>query len=62
MVRVLAPLCAVVGLLCLVVGLVWAELDLHTMAGVRLVGLGAIGLLLGAALAGLHELTAARRR
>jgi hypothetical protein len=62
MVRVLAPLLGLVGLLCLVVGLVWAELELHTMAGVRLVGLGVVGLLLGAALVGLHELAAARRR
>ena len=62
MVRVLAPLVGVVGFVLLVVGLAWAQVDVRTMAGVRLVWFGAIGLLLGAALVGLHELGGPRRR
>ncbi len=43
--RWLAPLVGVVGLLALVVGVAWAELDWYTMGGVPLVGVG-IGLVL----------------
>ncbi len=60
--RVLAPLLGVVGLVCLVAGLAWAELDLHTMAGVWLVAVGALALLLGAAVVGVAELGHLRRR
>jgi hypothetical protein len=59
--RWLAPIAGVLGLLVLVVGIIWAELDLTTTNGVSLVVLGALGLLLGAVLAGVHE-SAARRR
>ncbi|MGY1633296.1 hypothetical protein ACI784_16475 [Geodermatophilus sp. SYSU D01186] len=47
--RWLAPLAGVVGLLMLVVGLVWAEIDLATTGGMGLVGLGVL-VLIGAAL------------
>ena len=40
--RWLAPLVGVVGLLTLVAGVVWAELDVDTMGGVPLVGVGGI--------------------
>ncbi|MGY1636610.1 hypothetical protein ACI78V_08140 [Geodermatophilus sp. SYSU D00742] len=40
--RWLAPLAGVVGLLVLVVGLVWAELDVATTGGMGLVGLGVL--------------------
>ncbi|SFL34365.1 hypothetical protein [Geodermatophilus ruber] len=53
--RWLAPVAGAVGLLALVVGLVWAELDMTSMSGVGLVGLGAVGLLLGAAVAGVRQ-------
>jgi apolipoprotein N-acyltransferase len=47
--RLLAPLAGVVGLLMLVVGLVWAEIDVATMGGMGLVGLGVL-VLIGAVL------------
>jgi hypothetical protein len=51
----------VLGLLVLVVGLAWAERDMGSMNGVALVGLGVLGLVLGAVVAGVHE-GATRRR
>ncbi|MGK5115078.1 MULTISPECIES: hypothetical protein [unclassified Geodermatophilus] len=62
--RVLAPLTAIVGLAALVVGLVWSELDVSSMHSVTLVGIGALALLVAAAMAGLHEAAAlmSRRR
>ncbi|MFW3172057.1 hypothetical protein [Geodermatophilus sp. CPCC 206100] len=62
--RLLAPLIAIVGLVALAVGLVWAELEVTSMGGVRLVGVGALALLAAAALAGVHEsgARASRRR
>ena len=51
----------VLGLLVLVVGLVWAERDMGSMNGVGLVGIGVLGLVLGAVLVGVHE-GATRRR
>jgi hypothetical protein len=59
--RLLAPIAGVLGLLALVGGIVWAELDMTTTNGVGLAGLGALGLLLGAVVAGVHE-AAGRRR
>ena len=49
--RWLAPLVGVVGLLTLVAGVVWAELDVDTMGGVPLVGVGGVLLLLAAVVA-----------
>jgi hypothetical protein len=49
--RWLAPLVGVVGLLTLVVGVLWAELDMSTMGGVPLVGAGGVLLVVAAALA-----------
>ncbi len=50
--RWLAPLVGVVGLLALVVGVVWAELDMSTMGGVPLAGAGVV-LVLAAVVEGL---------
>ena len=61
MTRWLAPLGAAVSLLVLFVGLVRAEADTATVAGVSMVLWGATGLLLIAAVVGAVELTAARR-
>ena len=61
MTRWLAPLVAAVGLLGLLVGFLWAEW-FDRMIGVRFVLWGAIGLVLAAAVAGLHEYAAASRR
>lgn len=49
--RVLAPVLGVVGLVVLVVGVLWAELDRSTMGGVPLVGVGGALLLAAAAVA-----------
>jgi peptidoglycan/LPS O-acetylase OafA/YrhL len=59
--RWLAPLVGVVGLLTLVGGVVWAELDVHTMGGVPLVGVGGVLLLAAAVVAATVE-GATRRR
>jgi hypothetical protein len=49
--RWLAPLVGVVGLLTLVAGVVWAELDRDTMGGVPLVGVGGVLLVAAAVVA-----------
>ena len=59
--RWLAPLVGVVGLLTLVAGVVWAELDMNTMGGVALVGAGGVLLLAAAVVAATVE-SADRRR
>jgi hypothetical protein len=59
--RWLAPLVGVVGLLTLVAGVVWAELDMNTMGGVPLVGAGGVLLLAAAVVAATVE-GADRRR
>jgi hypothetical protein len=59
--RWLAPLVGVLGLLVLVVGMVWAELDMHTMNGVPLVGVGGVLLVAAALVAGSVEVTTRRR-
>ena len=59
--RWLAPLVGVVGLLTLVAGVVWAELDMNTMGGVPLVGVGGV-LLVAAAVVAASVEGAARRR
>jgi hypothetical protein len=59
--RWLAPLVGVLGLLVLVVGMVWAELDMHTMNGVPLVGVGGVLLVAAGLLAGSVEVTTRRR-
>ena len=59
--RWLAPLVGVVGLLTLVVGVVWAELDMRTMGGVPLVGVGGVLLLAAAVVAATVEGTTRRR-
>lgn len=61
MARWLAPLAALVSLLVLVIGLVQAETDRATTAGVALTFWGAAGLLLVGAGVGLAEWTAAHR-
>jgi hypothetical protein len=53
--RWFAPLLGVVGLLALVVGVVWAELDMSTMAGVPLAGAGAVLVLTATVLAAVVE-------
>ena len=59
--RWLAPLMGVLGLLALVAGVAWAELDGGSMAGVRVVGSGALLLVVaGGLVAGVEGLT--RRR
>ncbi len=59
--RWLAPLVGVVGLLTLVAGVVWAELDMNTMGGVPLVGAGGVLLLAAAVVAATTEVAARRR-
>ena len=59
--RWLAPLVGVVGLLTLVAGVVWAELDMNTMGGVPLVGAGGVLLLAAAVVAATVEGTTRRR-
>ena len=59
--RWLAPLVGVLGLLTLVVGGVWAELDMNTMGGVPLVGVGGV-LLVAAAVVAASVEGATRRR
>ena len=49
--RWLAPLVGVVGLLTLVAGVVWTELDMDTMGGVALVGVGGVLLVAAAVVA-----------
>ena len=49
--RWLAPLVGVIGLLTLVAGVVWAELDRDTMGGVPLVGVGGVLLVAAAVVA-----------
>ena len=53
--RWLAPLVGALGLLALVVGVVWAEVDKGSMAGVRVVGLGALALVVAGGLAAAVE-------
>ena len=53
--RWLAPLVGVVGLLTLVVGMTWAELDESSMAGVGAVGFGTVLLVLAGGLAAAVE-------
>jgi len=59
--RWLAPLVGVVGLLTLVGGVVWAELDMETMGGVPLVAVGGVLLLAAAVVAATVEGTTRRR-
>ncbi len=59
--RWLAPLLGVVGLLALAVGVVWAELDMSTMAGVPLAGAGAVLVLAATVLAAVVEGQTRRR-
>ncbi|MGY1712646.1 hypothetical protein ACI8AC_24360 [Geodermatophilus sp. SYSU D00758] len=60
MTRWLAPLFGLAGLLALAVGITWAELD-NTAINTGLVGLGALGLLLGLAVVAVHEGVERRR-
>ena len=53
--RWLAPLLGVVGLLALVGGLVWVELDKASMGGVGLVGSGVLLLVVAGGLAAVVE-------
>jgi hypothetical protein len=53
--RWLAPLVGVVGLLVLVVGMVWTELDMGSMAGVGMVGSGVLLLVVAGGLAAVVE-------
>ncbi|SET20223.1 hypothetical protein [Geodermatophilus poikilotrophus] len=59
--RWLAPLVGVVGLLALVVGMAWAELDKSTINGVPLVGAGGVLLLAAAIVAASAEVSTRRR-
>ena len=59
--RWLAPLVGVVGLLALVVGIVWAELDRSTLGGVPLVGVGGVLLVVAAVLVAPVEVSTRRR-
>lgn len=59
--RVLAPVLGVVGLVVLVVGVLWAELDRSTMGGVPLVGVGGALFLAAAAVAASVEGTSHHR-
>ncbi len=59
--RWLPPLVGVVGLLALVVGVVWAELDMSTMGGVPLAGAGAVQVLAATVLAAAVEVSTRRR-
>jgi apolipoprotein N-acyltransferase len=53
--RWLAPLAGVVGLLMLLVGLVWAEIDVASMGGMGLVGIGVLVLIGAVLVAAVHE-------
>lgn len=59
--RWLAPLVGVLGLLALVVGVVWAEVDEGSMAGVHVVGSGALALVVAGGLAAVIEGVTRRR-
>jgi hypothetical protein len=59
--RWLAPLVGVVGLLALVVGMVWAELDRASMGGVGVVGSGVLLLVVAGGLAAVVEGLTRRR-
>ena len=59
--RWLPPLVGVVGLLALVVGVVWAELDMSTMGGVPLAGAGVVLVLAATVLAASVEISTRRR-
>jgi hypothetical protein len=59
--RWLAPLVGVVGLLALVTGVVWAEVDMDTMGGVSLAGAGGVLLLVAAVVAATVEVSTRRR-
>jgi hypothetical protein len=59
--RWLAPLVGVVGLLTLVAGVVWAELDMHTRGGVPLAGAGGVLLVVAAVVAATVEVSTRRR-
>ena len=59
--RWLAPLVGGLGLLALVAGVAWAELDQGSMAGVRLAGSGALLLLVAGGLAAAVEGLTRRR-
>lgn len=60
--RWLAPLIGAVGLLVLAVGMTWAELDLTSMNGVGMVGVGALLLVLAGVLAAAVESATRRHR
>jgi hypothetical protein len=62
--RGLVLVTAIVGLAALVVGIVWTELQVASMSGVYLAGIGALALLVAAAMVGVHEAAAlvSRRR
>ena len=53
--RWLAPLVGVVGLLALVAGLVWVELDRGSTGGVAVVGAGVAGLVVACLIAAVVE-------
>ena len=53
--RWLAPLVGVLGLLALVAGVAWAELDQGSMVGVRVAGSGALLLVVAGGLAAAVE-------
>jgi hypothetical protein len=59
--RWLAPLVGVLGLLALVVGVVWTEVDRSSMLGVGLVGAGALLLVVAGGLAAAIEGLTRRR-
>ncbi len=59
--RWLAPLVGVVGLLALVVGVVWADLDMSTMGGVQLAGAGVVLVLAATVLAASVDVSTRRR-
>ena len=55
MCKVWAAAVGVIGLLALVGGVVWAEIDMASMAGPALVGIGALLLVAAATLCGVKE-------
>ena len=59
--RWLAPLMGVLGLLALVAGVAWTELDEGSMVGVRVVGSGALLLVIAGGLAAAVEGLTRRR-
>ncbi len=61
MTRWLAPLLGVVGLLMLVAGMVWIELDKGSMGGVGLIGAGLLVVVLAILLAAVVEVVTRRR-